>query len=148
MESISHNASHQPQKKASRGKQQQVVGDDGWTRVTSKKYIAHPCPSSDIQQHEAPDGLTQSEVLAKWTDIQKRWKTSESWKSMESTLKTRVIGPDTRIDACVLFGSGTFTGLRQGWINRSRVAMYQLAAFKSVVDLVGKACTFVKALAG
>jgi hypothetical protein len=49
-----------------------------------------------------------------------------------------IIGSDTRIDACVLFGSGTFTGLRDGWINRSHVAFCQLAAFKAVIDLLGK----------
>jgi hypothetical protein len=95
---------------------------------------------SDLQQHipEAPEGLTQSEVLAKYVDIEKRWKASESWKSMENMLKTRAIGSDSGIDACVLFGSGTFTGLGQGWIDRAHVAVYQLAAFKAVVDLIGK----------
>jgi hypothetical protein len=57
---------------------------------------------------------------------------------MEDALQKRVISSNTRVDACVLFGSGTFTGLGQGWINRNHVAMYQLAAFKAVVDLIGE----------
>ena len=87
---------------------------------------------------EAPDGVTQADVLAKYTDIEKKWKASESWKVMENTLKKQILGSSARVDTCVLFGSGTFTGLRQGWINRAHVAMYQLAAFKAVVDLIGK----------
>jgi hypothetical protein len=129
-------------KKQTRNKRQEVVGDDGWTRVTSNKPLpmAKGLTSWKLlaeRVEEAPEGLTQSEVLAKYIDVEKRWKASESWKSIENTLKTRVIGSDTRMDACVLFGSGTFTGLGLGWIDRGHVAMYQLAVFKAVVDLIG-----------
>lgn len=129
-------------KKHARIKRQEIVGDDGWTRVMSNKplSVTGALPSLDHQQpvEEAPEGLTESDVLARYIDIEKRWKASESWKTVEDTLKTRVIASDTRIDACVLYGSGTFTGLAQGWINRTHVAMYQLAAFKAVVDLIRK----------
>lgn len=130
-------------KKKARSKRQEIVGDDGWTRITSTRSLAMPLLRRsewvmEVAVEEAPEGLTQADVLAKYTDVEKRWNASESWKSMEHTLKTRVIGSDTKIDACVLFGSGTFTGLREGWIDRAHVALYQLAAFKAVVDLVGK----------
>jgi hypothetical protein len=90
-----------------------------------------------IDVDEAPEGLVVSDIHAKYVEMERRWKASESWNSMADILKTRAIGSDTRIDACVLFGSGTFTGLRDGWINRSHVAFCQLAAFKAVVDLIG-----------
>src|SRR3954451_16856341 len=146
-------------KKSVRTKRQEAIGDDGWTRVTSKKFPAMTGalpPSSktrDGKTHtvktsggetatfhyarveEAPKGLTESAILDRYREIKKRWKDSESWKSMENTLQKRVISSNTRVDACVLFGSGTFTGLGQGWINRNHVAIYQLAAFKAVVDL-------------
>lgn len=149
-------------KKSVRTKRQEVVGDDGWTRITSKKSptMAGALPPSDktrddetytvktsggetITFHsasvqEAPKGLTESAILDRYTEIEKRWKGSESWKFVENTLQKRVISSNTRVDACVLFGSGTFTGLGQGWINRNHVAMYQLAAFKAVVDLIGE----------
>jgi len=149
-------------KRSVRTKRQEVTGDDGWTRVTSKRSpaMAGALPPSDktrdgetytvkatsgetITFHyariqEAPEGLTESAILDRYTEIEKRWKDSESWKSMENTLQKQVISSNTRVDACVLFGSGTFTGLGQGWINRNHVAMYQLAAFKAVVDLIGE----------
>ena len=149
-------------KKSVRTKRQEVIGDDGWTRVTSKSSpaMAGALPPSDKTRddetytvemsggetttfhyacvQEAPKGMTESAILDKYTEIEKRWKASGSWKSVENTLQKRVISSNTRVDACVLFGSGTFTGLGQGWINRNHVAMYQLAAFKAVVDLIGE----------
>ena len=132
-------------KKQARSKRQEVVGEDGWTRVMSSKPPARdadPAPTYTIEWEvhieEAPEGVTQTEVLAKYRDTEKRWQASESWRAMENTLKTRVLGPSASVDTCVLFGSGSFTGLRQGWIDRCHVAMYQLAAFKAVVDLIGK----------
>jgi hypothetical protein len=149
-------------KKSVRTKRREVVGDDGWTRVTSMKSptMAGTLPPSDKTRddetytvktsggetttfhyahvEEAPKGLTESAILDRYTGIEKRWKDSESWKFIENTLQKRVISSTTRVDACVLFGSGTFTGLGQGWINRNHVAMYQLAAFKAIVDLIGE----------
>jgi hypothetical protein len=109
--------------------------------------VVRPSGVMELVVEEAPEDLTQSEILAKYVDMEKKWKASESWKSMENTLKTRTIGPDTKIDVCVLFGSGTFAGLVQGWINRAHVAMCQLAAFKAVVDVIGKFATNMKVLA-
>jgi hypothetical protein len=149
-------------KKSVRTKRREVIGDDGWTRVTSQKSpaAASALPPSDqtrddgtytvktsggetitfycARVEEAPKGLTEPAVLERYMEIEKRWKDSESWKSMENTLQKRVISSNTRVDTCVLFGSGTFTGLGRGWINRNHVAMYQLAAFKAVVDLLGE----------
>jgi hypothetical protein len=149
-------------KKSVRTKRQEVIGDDGWTRVTSKNSPAMvgALPSSNkarddeaytvktsggetitfhyARVQEAPKGLTESAILDRYTEIEKRWKDSQSWKSLENTLQKQVISSNSRVDACVLFGSGTFTGLGQGWINRNHVAMYQLAAFKAVVDLIGE----------
>jgi hypothetical protein len=137
-------------KKQARSKRQEVVGDDGWTRVMSNKSqtmaVVRPSWVMEVTVEGAPEGLTQPEILAKYMDMEKRWKASESWRSMENTLKTQAIGSDTKIDACVLFGSGTFTGLGQGWINRAHVAMCQLAAFKAVVDVIGKFATNVRVL--
>lgn len=129
-------------KKQARSKRQKVVGEDGWTRITSNRpqdlpVIRRSQAAMVIDVHEAPEGLVQSDIHAKYVEMEKKWTASESWKSMANILKTRVIAPDTRIDACVLFGSGTFTGLRDGWINRSHVAFCQLAVFKVVVDLIG-----------
>jgi hypothetical protein len=129
-------------KKQVRSKRQEVVSEDGWTRITSSKPVDMPLIRRSeavmvIDVDEAPEGLVVSDIHAKYVEMERRWKASESWNSMADILKTRAIGSDTRIDACVLFGSGTFTGLRDGWINRSHVAFCQLAAFKAVVDLIG-----------
>jgi hypothetical protein len=158
-------------KKSVRTKRREVIGDDGWTRVTSQKSpaAADALPPSDqtrddetytvktsggetitfhyARVEEAPEGLTESAILDRYTEIEERWKDSKSWKSMENTLQKQVISLNTRVDACVLFGSGTFTGLGQGWINRNHVAMYQLAAFKAVVDLIGELPNYMNTLA-
>ena len=136
-----HTSHHK--KKRARSKRQEVVGDDGWTRIVTTASNK-PLP---VRQPEAamaiaaPEGLALSDIYAKYIEMEAKWKASESWTCIANILKTPrgvIMGSDTRIDACVLFGSGTFTGLRDGWINRSHVALCQLAAFKAVVDLLGK----------
>src|SRR5436853_785699 len=143
-----HTSHHK--KKRARSKRQEVVGDDGWTRIITTTSANKPLPDGPLIPRPeaataiaAPEGLALSDIHAKYIEMEAKWKASESWTCVANNiLKTPrggvIIGSDTRIDACVLFGSGSFTGLRDGWINRTHVALCQLAAFKAVVDLLGK----------
>lgn len=146
-------------KKAVRNKRQEIYDDDGWTRVTSNGPPRQPppLPTPQTEQRtrkvlELSDGSTLDfgrvaepsehlkleSVIESFKTIERKWKMSESWESMAHTLQTQIFNPSFQIDTCVLFGSGSFTGLSQGWIDRSHVSKYQLALFLSVVDLMGK----------
>lgn len=154
-------------KKPIRNKRTEIVDEDGWTRVASNHFPtksptpALSCldPSDEVNSRkgdsyivkiddgswidvgpidQAPEHTALEDVSDKYRKIETKFKASESWISMQQTLQTRILGEQVRIDACVLFGSGTFTGLGSGWMNRSHVAMYQLAAFISVADAIGK----------
>ena len=147
-------------KKQFRNKRQEIVDDDGWTRVSSSNAPAlpqiPPPPASDspingeerslnlgggttmtVHIDHPPKGLRLEDVVERYRKVERRWKASNSCKSMEQTLQTRILNSRNTISTCVLFGSGSFTGLRMGWIDRSEVSMYQLAAFLSATALIG-----------
>ncbi|KAJ6185780.1 hypothetical protein N7519_007081 [Penicillium mononematosum] len=106
---------------------------------------------------EAPGRLTLSELQAQFQTHRERWEGSESWTRLTGVLDERLkraqeqasssgADPTTSalarcpVDAIVCIGLGSPSGfLRDGWVDRRSVSLYQLAALASIKDQV--ACT-------
>ncbi|KGO44626.1 Sensitivity To Red Light Reduced-like, SRR1 [Penicillium expansum] len=104
---------------------------------------------------EAPGRLTLSELQAQFQTHRERWEGSESWTKLTSVLDERLKRAQEQastsdatssaparcpVDAIVCIGLGSPSGfLRDGWVDRRSVSLYQLAALASIKDQV--ACT-------
>ena len=150
-------------KKKKRGdaqKRAEIVDDDGWTRVTTKSqsqnvlsshvvsggdYDPSNPPSReplekvqrDLRPLEAPSGASVESIKAGYEKLRKLWLASDSYQALQTALKTHLKAA-TKVEQCMLFGSGSFCGMRQGWIGRHEIALLQTAVFVSAVDIIGK----------
>ncbi|KAJ5958467.1 Sensitivity To Red Light Reduced-like SRR1 [Penicillium vulpinum] len=100
---------------------------------------------------EAPGRLTLSELQAQFQTHRERWESSESWTKLTGVLDARLRKAQEQasahsaparcpVDAIVCIGLGSPSGfLRDGWVDRRAVSLYQLAALASIKDQV--ACT-------
>ena len=151
-------------KKLLHKKRVEITDDDGWTRITSShrpqpKELEEPCLGVDhkgrqphcltfsdghnvgsylLTPQDPPEGLTHQKLVEQYESIEVKWRQSCSWSAMKATLLTQVLGQRLSFQTCVCFGLGTPSGLSQGWIDRRNVSLYQLAAFKAVLDLIGQ----------
>ena len=106
---------------------------------------------------EAPSRLTLSELQAQYRTHRDRWMESETWAALKEHLGQRMrylsdpaqqgeheqSGPIYRgaVDAIVCIGLGSPSGfLRDGWVDRRSVSMYQLAALECIKDRLS--CAF------
>lgn len=109
---------------------------------------------------EAPGRLTLSELQAQFRTHCERWEGSESWTKLTGVLDERLRRTQEQassdaaadadassaparcpVDAIVCIGLGSPSGfLRDGWVDRRSVSLYQLAALASIKDQV--ACSF------
>lgn len=141
-------------------KRAEVTDDDGWTRVTTK-FQANDClephavnghdyspsrnPSQEPYGHpivtpgrlEAPPGASVKTITQNYEKAKKLWLASKSFTALQSALRSR-LDPARKIRSCTIFGSGSFCGLRQGWIGRHEVALIQIAVFASAIEIIGK----------
>ncbi|KAJ5954991.1 hypothetical protein N7501_009270 [Penicillium viridicatum] len=105
---------------------------------------------------EAPGRLTLSDLQAQFQTHRERWEASESWTRLTGVLDERLkraqeqasssssagdptpSPPSLRpVDAIVCIGLGSPSGfLRDGWVDRRSVSLYQLAALASIKDQV------------
>ncbi|KAJ5926781.1 hypothetical protein N7516_008554 [Penicillium verrucosum] len=101
---------------------------------------------------EAPGRLTLSDLQAQFQTHRERWEASESWTKLTGVLDERLkkaqeqadptLSPPSLcpVDSIVCIGLGSPSGfLRDGWVDRRSVSLYQLAALASIKDQV--ACT-------
>ncbi|CAG8899757.1 unnamed protein product [Penicillium egyptiacum] len=103
---------------------------------------------------EAPGRLTLSELQTQFQTHRERWEGSESWTKLTGVLDERLRKAQEQassdatpsaparcpVDAIVCIGLGSPSGfLRDGWVDRRSVSLYQLAALASIKDQV--ACT-------
>ena len=147
-------------------KRQQITDEDGWTRITSTRpsKMAPPFPDDNIDAwittspydehsdsempfdpllrrnwndpaHRAPAEATSGKVQKLFESIQPMWLASESFKKLSQAL-SNILGKDHKTSTCVIFGSGSFSGLRHNWIGRHDVALLQVAVFLSVVKAI------------
>ncbi|KAI1622418.1 hypothetical protein EDD37DRAFT_473561 [Exophiala viscosa] len=144
-------------------KRQEVLDDEGWTRVTSSHTTPRaPVPStsadgseivftwtfdgpqvtktcgSAIRPMKPLPGTTLQSMQTQYTRIATRWLESEMYHSLKDILTRRILTSE-KMTKCVLFGSGSLCGDELHWLDRHESAYYQLAAFKSVVDIIKQA---------
>ncbi|CAG8418095.1 unnamed protein product [Penicillium salamii] len=130
-------------------KRTSVTDTDGWTHVTNggnvrrvmRRQKSEPQPVHEpvLAPAEAPGRLTLSDLQAQFQTHHARWESSESWNKVTGVLQKRLkqraqTGP---VDAIVCIGLGSPSGfLRDGWVDRRAVSLYQLAALVSIKDQV------------
>ena len=143
-------------------RKREVAGEDGWTRIISpqrKRKTAEP-PAKDlsasgttydpIQIDRTTNGtektrlgpVTVEHVSALFEKNEKIWLQSKSWSALKDALQ-RSLEKTRPIKRCIMFGSGSFCGYRDNWIDRFDVALSQLAAFKAVIDTIGMSANSV-----
>ncbi|KAJ5908169.1 hypothetical protein N7495_000851 [Penicillium taxi] len=137
-------------------KRLQVTDDDGWTHVTSgsnvrrvlRKAQTQPGTHLDLNLEpvlgpsEAPGHLTLSELQKQYEIHRARWVESETWGTLAASLDERMrdlkeLGAG--LDAIVCIGLGSPSGfLRDGWVDRRSIVMYQLAALESITQRLSR----------
>ncbi|OQE92709.1 hypothetical protein PENNAL_c0007G08573 [Penicillium nalgiovense] len=114
---------------------------------------------------EAPGRLTLSELQAQFQTHRERWEGSESWTRLTGVLDERLKRAQEQassssadptpsalarcpVDAIVCIGLGSPSGfLRDGWVDRRSVSLYQLAALASIKDQVAYTTSNLKVYA-
>ena len=137
-------------------RKREVAGEDGWTRIFSpqrkrktpkppaKGFSVSATPDDPIEIDRTTNGtektrlgpVTVEHVSARFEKNEKIWLQSESWSALKGALQ-RSLQKNQPIKRCIMFGSGSFCGYRDNWIDRFDVALSQLAAFKAVLDTIG-----------
>jgi hypothetical protein len=145
--------SHRKKKQNQAQHKREQVDDEGWTRVVGKPKISninqthrdnglHPA-GNDLVDHSTPSlplspSVTIETMMGKYDRLLRKWQQSESWKRLNEALEQFLQDKDTpAISNCFLFGSGTMSGLREGWIERHEVALLQTAVLKAVANAIG-----------
>ncbi|KAJ5324008.1 hypothetical protein N7476_002608 [Penicillium atrosanguineum] len=144
-------------------KRLQVTSSDGWTHVTSSNNVRRVMRTSRVPSAaqakeeeesilgpaEAPARLTFDDLQTQYAAHQDRWVESETWKTLSKLLAEQmrereriVLNDDTAwgpVDAIVCIGLGSPSGfLRDGWVDRRTVSMYQLAALDSMATQLSR----------
>jgi SRR1 len=149
-----------------RNKRGEIESDDGWTRIarsnhnrginTSDRSVTRevivtlpddPDYDPDLDEGdtkltyvtspaEIPDGATLEKALRHYQRCEHTWRQSDTWTELKQTFDSRILKQDLDITNCICFGLSSPTGLLQADVDRRNVSMYQLAAFKSVMDIL------------
>lgn len=152
--------SRQKRPSATAQKRLQVTSSDGWTHVTSSNNVrrAMRTPRAPAQAQEtepilgpaeAPARLTFPDLQTQYAAHRERWTESSTWKTLSKQLaeqiqeRERIILNDESaqglIDGIVCIGLGSPSGfLRDGWVDRRTVSMYQLAALDSIATQLSR----------
>ncbi|KAJ5649921.1 uncharacterized protein N7484_003644 [Penicillium longicatenatum] len=93
---------------------------------------------------EAPGRLTLEALQAQYATHRDTWTGSETWNKLEKFLDERVQSAQDEfsglgaVDRIVCIGLGSPSGfLRDGWVDRRSVSMYQLAALERIKKRLG-----------
>jgi beta-xylosidase len=155
-----HTSSRKKRNTINSNKRAEVVDDEGWTRVTTKaqsnsgatshvvsgRYYNPSNPSlkeptesvpGPTEPLQAPPDATVEAVKVAYEKLRKMWLASDSYKDLHAAIDAH-LNPARKLQHCLLFGSGSFCGMREGWIGRHDVALIQTAIFNSTVDIIGK----------
>ena len=123
------------------------IPEDGYdARIISSPYDDHidsEMPFSPLYRtkylkdpaHQAPAEATIEKVQKRYETIQSTWLASDSSKKLNQAL-SNTLKKDHKTSTCVIFGTGSFSGLRNNWIARHDVALLQVAVFVSVVKAI------------
>lgn len=101
--------------------------DEGWTRKT----FAFP-PA------EEPEGSSLQTALAHYQKRENEWKQSSTWTELKQIFHSKIFKQDLDITNCICFGLSSPTGLLGAPADRRNVSMYQLAVFKSIIDILSE----------
>lgn len=101
--------------------------------------------------------MTDELLLSSFKNIEAKFKISDTYKDLDRLLQDYLKKSKNKVLTCVCFGTGTFSGFcdaiqyaetyRQpvddentAYMMRKHhdIAMYQLAAFKGAIDVIGK----------
>lgn len=157
---------HQHQPPLSRNKRGEIESDDGWTRIarSDKAFTINtrcrgevfasmamrpddPNYDRDLDEGdtrmiipstpaETPDGASLEQALTYYQKCEATWKESNTWAELKNTFEQRILKEDLNITNCICFGLSSLTGFRHPGVDRRDVAVYQLASFKSVIDIL------------
>lgn len=133
-------------KKKSVHKRVEVTDEDGWTRVTStnaQRRAPRSAATSAIKEglaYESPPekGTTVEKIRARYNEIETQWQSSDACRSLVVCLQHRVPTEALQVDRCIIFGSGSFCGLRQGWIKGDTASLCQLAVLSTLRTTIGE----------
>jgi hypothetical protein len=146
-------------KRPSHAKRQEVIGEDGWTRVvtTAKKRDVDTLTASFAREGyngwptEASEDMTIDLVTSRFNILKRRWLLSASHAALCAALKRQLPPPlvqnvsgDTAenqhssrsVSRTFLLGSGSFSSLHFGSTSRQYVSVLQLAVFVSLTEAI------------
>ncbi|ERF74748.1 hypothetical protein EPUS_04917 [Endocarpon pusillum Z07020] len=166
MPHTSHKKRRQRQEPLPRNKRGEIESEDGWTRIArSDKAFSinrrHPeadtggmisSPNDPDYDQDLDEGYTQmtftptpaetpagaslEKALSHYQKSDSAWKQSNTWAELKQTFDTRISTEHLNITNCICFGLSSPTGLTGAGFDRRDISMYQLAAFKSIIDLL------------
>lgn len=130
-----------------------VRGTKGSKKTSSSDRAGAIATTEDVESDpvlspaEAPGRLTLEELQAQYAAHRDTWTGSETWTKLEKVLDERAqLAQDESsglgaVDRIVCIGLGSPSGfLRDGWVDRRSVSMYQLAALESIKERLGCEC--------
>ena len=145
-------------------RKREVAGEDGWTRIISpqrKRKTQKPAAKDSSTSNPGFDPIeldrttrgnvktrleqpiTVEHVSAMYEKNEKIWLESDSWSSLKDALQ-QFLEKTRPIKRCIIFGSGSFCGYRDNWVERFDVGLSQLAVLKAVVDEIGMSANDIK----
>lgn len=166
MPHTSHKKRRQRQEPLLRNKRGEIESEDGWTRIarSSKAFSINgrsqeadaggmiqspndPDYDQDLDEGytqmtftptpaETPEGASLEKALSHYQKSDSAWKQSNTWAELKQTFDTRISKEHLNISNCICFGLSSPTGLTGAAFDRRDISMYQLAAFKSIIDLL------------
>lgn len=109
---------------------------------------------------EAPTRLTFEDLVMQYKGYKEKWVVSETWQTLKAQLVQRILFhnrvaehlsqdtgtgvlPTGLVERIVCVGLGSPSGfLRDGWVDRRAVSMYQLAALETIKDTLFSSSSF------
>lgn len=136
---------------AAHGKRVEITDASGWTHVTSsslavsssKRGFRQGLEDDGDEQlcllpAEPPPRLTLAELKRQYETHSQQWKSSSTWERLQRALQSQAGAVARTLQNVVCIGLGSPSGfVRGGWVDRRSVALYQLAALVSVLEMLG-----------
>lgn len=93
--------------------------------------------STSIPESTPYPGATLQKLERRYKELEKTWVTSRTWLELQDVLRNKIDGEILKeVDRCVVFGTGSFCGHIQGWIERFDTSILQLVAFVKVLECI------------
>ncbi|KAL1970994.1 hypothetical protein VTN77DRAFT_2828 [Rasamsonia byssochlamydoides] len=140
-------------------KRVEITDESGWTHVTSTSLATSSRRGRKgfnairrdgggdgdgddelrLRPAEAPPRLSLAELKRQYEAHSNQWKSSLTWERLQRALQSQVRAVAKSLENVICIGLGSPSGfVRGGWVDRRSVALYQLAALVSVLDLLAQ----------